>query len=253
MKYFLPVIAILTLISCKSKKNQMDNDSLVLSEDNFKVILKKGACYGTCPVFTMTIHSDGQVEYEGRSFTDRLGTFTKELSKDQMIEVLQKIDASDFYNLSDRYVSKIADLPMTKITVIDEDNETKTTTFKENKPENLGTLANYLSVIANNESGWTMSKPAPVDADINEDQKADPTIDKTEIIIKPMDGVKIALWFKANKDTYGLFLKKKISPNSNYWLFTYDTKRFTPETIVSVINADPEIESIQFNETVENR
>jgi hypothetical protein len=59
-------------------------------------------CRGSCPVYSVTLHGDGNVEYVGEEYVRDRGPRTETLSKEQLQALLQKFDAASFFSLEDR-------------------------------------------------------------------------------------------------------------------------------------------------------
>ncbi len=97
------------------------------------IVLERTACFGTCPVYTLTVHSSGVVEFDGKSHVKAIGLQTGKISAQSFAQLVKKIEGIDFFNLRDRYDGKnpdgsgstVTDLPTRKTTVTRGD-QTKT-------------------------------------------------------------------------------------------------------------------------------
>lgn len=235
----------LFFISCKSQKTLTDQNA-ALEEEMVIMSLKEGACFGTCPIFYMSITNHGKVIYEGKGYAEKQGLHSKTISMNTIFDLLRKYDACDFESLPDRYSSMIPDMQLVTIGLHNQDT-VKTTAFKENRPDELEALREALKEIANSTTGWTKME----DPETSEEEDA--KLNLNEIILETNQGVKIALWVRANKDIYGLRLIKKVAPNSNYWLFEYDQNKFGSDEIIAALSADPDIKNVEFNVVTEER
>lgn len=77
-----------------------DDDRIAQADksiDDLKLTLTRGACFGTCPVYTLSIASDGSVRFEGIDFTDAEGVVESTLSHNQMSAIADEIVRSDFF------------------------------------------------------------------------------------------------------------------------------------------------------------
>lgn len=106
MKNYL--FAILFLNSCffLTKKNTSENSSEIIS-------LQKTACFGTCPIFKVTIYDDGKTFYFGEKFVKKIGRYNFTLSKKEINSILKKANDINFYDLKNEYSENISDLPST--------------------------------------------------------------------------------------------------------------------------------------------
>jgi hypothetical protein len=67
------------------------------------ITLERTACYGTCPIYTITISADGSVVFEGRRFVKRVGMAKSIISKEQVRELLAAFEKINYFDLRDRY------------------------------------------------------------------------------------------------------------------------------------------------------
>jgi len=70
--------------------------------------LARGACYGTCPVYRVTIFQDGRVEYMGEHFVKVEGMRTKKLGPQAMRRLKAEVEGIAYMRLLDRYDSREA-------------------------------------------------------------------------------------------------------------------------------------------------
>ena len=59
------------LFSCKT----IDNELINKTETPVLFELIKGGCYGTCPIYSISLDKNRQVKYEGKRFVDVIGTY----------------------------------------------------------------------------------------------------------------------------------------------------------------------------------
>jgi hypothetical protein len=67
------------------------------------VTFARHACLGDCPVYQLTIHTDGVVEYDGEWAVGARGRRTSVLSAAQLAELDKAFDRARFCTLRDRY------------------------------------------------------------------------------------------------------------------------------------------------------
>ena len=104
------VACTLTFTNCKSTKKLAE-----LSEDEIRYSLSKGVCFGSCPVFELTIYQGGYATYKGERNVKNLGLFEKKLEKGVMRKIEKSFVAQDFSSYPDNFESRIPDLPLIKI------------------------------------------------------------------------------------------------------------------------------------------
>ena len=96
-----------------SQKHIPINDSSVLPF----LVMKRTACYGTCPQYKITIYHHGLVRYEGKMFVDKIGCFEAMLSDRLIHEIKLKLYNVNFFELQQEYDSHITDVPSTILNI----------------------------------------------------------------------------------------------------------------------------------------
>lgn len=94
---------------------------------NVEIRLSRGACFGFCPVYEVTINGDGEVRYQGRNFVNVVGERTATISREDVARLVARFDAIGFNSLNDSYRANVSDLPTYRITLT-RDGHTKTIT-----------------------------------------------------------------------------------------------------------------------------
>lgn len=64
--------------------------------------MSRGPCYGSCPVYYLTLHGDGVVEYRGIRFVGVKEKQTARISTEQLMQVLRDLDGMHFFTVEDR-------------------------------------------------------------------------------------------------------------------------------------------------------
>jgi len=92
---------------------------------DFRIDFERGPCFGTCPVYALTVGADGSVVYDGRQFVETQGERTASLTESQLQELVDAVRSTDFFGLADRYTVPATDLPSITLSVT-MDGRTKT-------------------------------------------------------------------------------------------------------------------------------
>jgi hypothetical protein len=74
-------------------------------------------CRGSCPVYSVTLHGDGSVEYIGAEYVRDRSPHTGTLSKEQLQTLLQKFDNANFFGLEDRAFAWGYDTPRVRVSI----------------------------------------------------------------------------------------------------------------------------------------
>ena len=108
MKLLLKLLTIVLLTSCSLFKGQQEQIE--------SISLSRSGCYGKCPVYNVSLNRDGSVTYKGDMFVEHIGLYNVDVDFDfQVLENLVK--TSDFFNLEDRYIENVTDIPVCGVTV----------------------------------------------------------------------------------------------------------------------------------------
>ncbi len=94
---------------------------MTASNEYTQVSLSQGPCFGTCPVFTMTLQPNGSASYVGRQYAPYKGEHSGTISPDSMqrinAQVRQILAQAD--ELPREIETGIVDLAMTTISIVD--------------------------------------------------------------------------------------------------------------------------------------
>ena len=87
--------------------------SSIVIEDvgSLKIRLIRTECYGTCPWYGVEIRGDGGVTYCGVRWVKEAGERTRVIPEADVLRLVDKFHAADFFNLQDQYVAGITDMP----------------------------------------------------------------------------------------------------------------------------------------------
>jgi hypothetical protein len=111
-----------------------------------KIYLKKTPCFGKCPVFEVKIQEDGSALWVGTKNVERIGTFSAQISKETLEEIIKEAENVGYFNFSEAYPTngrKIADFPLT-ITSINSANGARRIENNFDAPVALQAFEQYL-------------------------------------------------------------------------------------------------------------
>lgn len=100
----------------------------------------RGACFGRCPMYTLSINSNGQALYEGRSFTEYTGTYQKKFTPAEVAPLFAQAAELRIDTCKGNYEVMIPDLPGldVKMTVNGREKELRNAGFGPRFLHNLG-------------------------------------------------------------------------------------------------------------------
>lgn len=234
-------LAYLLVISCKTKESIPD-----VSPDLIEFSLKKGGCYGNCPIYNLEIYGGGEALFFGERNTEKLGKYSKNIGELEYNALRERAAKLDIWEFKDSYESNIPDLPLVVIGLRDKKGM-KTMSGKEDRPEELMKIQAILEGIAEGED-WTFLEDLN---GVTAEEKANYIM--TEIIIEPGPGTLLPHFFEDVKKRYGMRILNRISPTSNLWLTTYDTNRIDGEELLEILKNDKRLSSAEFNKKIKPR
>jgi hypothetical protein len=154
MKKVLLVVLIICLTVTGLGGCNAEEDTPEYNLGEIIITLERTACYGFCPIYTLTIHGDGTVIYEGEDFVETVGKAETIISKEKVEQLISEFDKVGYDSLKDSYTERtITDAPSV-ITSITRNGKTKTVEHYHgdfNAPEKLTELEDKIDEIVNSE------------------------------------------------------------------------------------------------------
>jgi len=99
----------------------------VKSLKSVKITLQRTECFGSCPAYSVEVHGDGTVDYEGKSSVAFTGHHRGSIPQGNVLELLNIFRTADYFSLDDEYRMSVTDNP-TYITSIQVDGKRKQVT-----------------------------------------------------------------------------------------------------------------------------
>ena len=152
-KYMLALSALFLIIvftvGCTGNQNNTSSNF-----DDVVITLERTPCFGTCPVYTLTVQGDGTVVYEGKDFVKTKGRAEITITKEKVEQLVSEFEDTDFFSLNDKYTERtITDAPSVR-TSITIDGKTKTIEHYHgdfSAPKRLTKLEDRIDEIVNSE------------------------------------------------------------------------------------------------------
>lgn len=149
-RLFVVLFLILPLVACAFSPDnanaQKKADSKIL------ITIERGACYGTCPIYSAQISGDGTVIYNGVENVKVKGKKQFKIPKAKVQELVKAFEDINYFSLKDRYDTdergmRLADLPpaTTSITI---NGKSKKIVHNYGAPKGLRELENKIDEVA---------------------------------------------------------------------------------------------------------
>jgi hypothetical protein len=79
--------------------------------NSVSITLERTACFGRCPVYTVSLNGSGQVVYKGDDNVDLPGEQKSQIDPGNVLMLLKSFDHIHFFSLADHYQGSCTDLP----------------------------------------------------------------------------------------------------------------------------------------------
>ncbi|MFC1956146.1 DUF6438 domain-containing protein [Chloroflexota bacterium] len=143
----LPILVILSMTGCAG--NQINGAPNL---NDLVITLQRTPCFGTCPVYKLTIFGDGKVVYEGKDFVRTRGRAETTISHARIEQLVSEFEKVNYFSLNDKYTERtITDAPSV-ITSITIDGKSKSIEHYHgdfNAPKQLTELEDEIDAIVN--------------------------------------------------------------------------------------------------------
>lgn len=132
------------------------------SKADVAITLERTPCFGTCPVYTVSILEDGTVIYNGTNFVDIEGEQITQIEPETVDMMLQAFADAGYFEWDEEYTEQtVSDLP-TVITSVTRDGATHQITryAGDTAPLALPFLEQWIDIVANT-AMWTGVQAEP--------------------------------------------------------------------------------------------
>jgi len=143
------ILLILSLFACSQKHIHLNSSPLL--------VMKRTACYGTCPQYTITIYNDGLVRYDGKMFVDKIGCFKSTLSKKIISDIKLELNNVNFLAFQNEYDTHVTDVPSVIVKIYLE-GKTHEVIDRFNGPLELKRIHKFIDNIVDSIQVWNQCK-----------------------------------------------------------------------------------------------
>jgi hypothetical protein len=75
------------------------------ADSSVRITLERGPCFGTCPVYSVTLNGSGAILFEGRRFVADTGISTVTVSRARIDSLVAELTAGGYFDFADRYIA----------------------------------------------------------------------------------------------------------------------------------------------------
>lgn len=212
-------------------------EKITLNELTPLVSLKKGACFGRCPVYELQVYTNGIATFRGERFTDKMGLWIRQLNDGEFRSLKDQLDKTNLWQYAPSYPSRIPDAPMITITQYEDDAQ-KTVSGKMNRPDPVLNLQDMLEKIAESKpEEWSVREAydygLPREAVLG------------DIYVQLRPNVYARNWIQqyARQD---LRIVESLNSRSNYFLMHYNPQVVFPRELERFLSYDDDVLDYSF-------
>jgi hypothetical protein len=103
------VFAVLALLIFTNCINAQQSES---SQASLELRMQRTACYGECPVYSVSLSPTGHVIFEGVEFTQTKGRGESTIGPEKIKMLVAEIESADFFSLKDAYTPDSGNCPI---------------------------------------------------------------------------------------------------------------------------------------------
>jgi hypothetical protein len=118
--------------------------------NNAIVTMKRSGCYGTCPIYSLTIFGNGTVVYEGHRYVAIARIQTSTISKQEVRELVDHFYNIGYFSMENEYTGNVGDIP-TATTSIRVGERFKLVADTHGAPDRLKQLEDRIDNIADSD------------------------------------------------------------------------------------------------------
>ena len=123
--------------------NEQSAKQKIVFPDQAIARIQRTACFGRCPIYTLTVFNDGSAKLKAEKWLDQEGDFTAKVDQKKIDKLMQKANEIGFFELNNEYDSdSVTDLPST-ITTLRRGDELKQIVNRYQGPEKLSNFEKY--------------------------------------------------------------------------------------------------------------
>ncbi len=82
-----------------------------------KIELSRGACFGSCPIYTVRIRGDGSVHFSGQRNVLVPGEHDAHIAPAAVMELVRQFENARFFAAGDKYIARVTDNPTYTLTL----------------------------------------------------------------------------------------------------------------------------------------
>ncbi len=245
MNYSLFIVLMITLWTggCKtSKSSKADASKVVMpKETNWVVKYERSPCFGDCPVFVfyLTIDNYGLIDVHHNLMTP--GWYYADLDEESVHALILDMEPAEWWREDLSQQPEIADLPGRSIVYKHGDGLRWYAVGGRTSEQSEYIFGIFDKLI--DDAQWHPTDLRPVEPNAPE---------PSDVIVQLEEEVDINTWL-IKFENFGIRLVKKVAPNLNYFVVTWDRNKRTANDFLQSIKHDPDVVNAQWDQALNGR
>lgn len=119
-----------------------------------EITLERTPCFGTCPVYSLTLKEDGTAIYKGTRFVDRIGTYEGHFNPgdlDRLASTMARLGGAKW---KASYTANVTDLPSQIVTIKTSSGKRTIREYGSTGPEGLWAFQEIIDGVGANVGKW---------------------------------------------------------------------------------------------------
>jgi hypothetical protein len=140
------------------------NPSAAYDPQSVVISLERGPCFGSCPVYRVTMYGDGTVRYDGMDHVRTRGSQTAVISSGTVKQLVDEIERIGFFTLRDSYTEvSVTDAPTVVLSVAADGKKKRLKHYLGDfkAPKTLEAIETRIDEVAGT-GRWTSSTSTPI-------------------------------------------------------------------------------------------
>lgn len=213
-------------------------EKIPLTEDLLLIEMERGPSRGRYPIYKVAIYNNQVMEYQGKRYTPKLGTWVRELNDQEWKDLNTQLKRTNIWQFKEFFRSQSYDLPLVTITQYD-DGASKSVSGKDTRPPEVLILERLLESFSLKE-GWVEKEPFDFGLPKN--------VLPNQLRIELRPGTYIHNWlYKYSQQNMQMLAE--LPDKSNFWLVSYDPTITFPKEMEQLLSYDREVVKFEFNTT----
>jgi hypothetical protein len=241
ISFFLVLFSV--WMACKSTKatKTTNTSGHSLPDTTWVVKYDRSPCFGTCPVFSFYLTSANNGLLEARYNFMEPGWYYADLDEESVHALIADLEPEEWWNEDLRNQPEIADLPGKSIVY---KHETGLRWYSVGG--RVSTQSEYIFGVLDrlvNDAQWRPTDFRPVNPEVPQ---------PSDVIVHLKDHVDINRWM-LRFENFGIRLVKKVAPNLQYYVVTWELGKGTANDFLQYIKSDRDVIDAQWDQALNGR